>query len=228
MALLLSIETSTKNCSVALSKEGTILSLKEENNGGYSHAEQLHVFIEEILQEHHLKVNNLDAIAVGKGPGSYTGLRIGVSTAKGLAYAANIPLIAIDTLKALAKKAPVTSQDLIVPMIDARRLEVYTAIYNANLGEVQKVNALIVEPTSFEAELQSKNLYFLGDGAEKCKEIIQHPNANFIDNIFPSAKEIATLAEEKYQQQLFEDVAYFEPFYLKDFIVTPQKKKVFK
>lgn len=228
MALLLSIETSTKNCSVALSKEGAILSLKEENNGGYSHAEQLHVFIEEILQEHHLKVNNLDAIAVGKGPGSYTGLRIGVSTAKGLAYAANIPLIAIDTLKALAKKAPVTSQDLIVPMIDARRLEVYTAIYNANLEEVQKVNALIVEPTSFETELQSKNLYFLGDGAEKCKEIIQHPNANFIDNTFPSAKEIATLAEEKYKQQLFEDVAYFEPFYLKDFVVTPQKKKVFK
>jgi len=226
MALLLNIETSTKNCSVGLSKDGVLVAYKEENNGGYSHAEKLHVFIEELLKEKNLTITDLDGIAVGKGPGSYTGLRIGVSTAKGLAYAGNIPLIAVDTLKVLAKSLHIDKEQLVVPMIDARRLEVYTAIYNSNLEEILPVEAKIIDESSFHNELETCKVYFLGDGAHKCKEIILHENANFIDDKFPSVKEMAQLSEKKYQNKQFEDVAYFEPFYLKDFVVTPSKKKI--
>lgn len=224
MALILSIETSTKNCSVGLAKDGVCIALKEENKGDYSHAEKLHIFIEEILKTKNIAVKDLDAIAVGKGPGSYTGLRIGVSAAKGLAYAINKPLIAIDTLKSLAKTIS-TEQGLIVPMIDARRLEVYSAIFNKDYEYLRNAEAEIIDESSYQTLLNEQPFYFLGDGAFKCKEIIKHKNAYFIDDKFPSAKEMAFLAEEKYQQNLFEDTAYFEPFYLKDFMVTPQKKK---
>ena len=224
MALILNIETSTKNCSVSLAKDSVCIYLKEENKGDYSHAEKLHVFIEEALKSKNLKAKDLDAIAVGKGPGSYTGLRIGVSTAKGLAYAINKPLIAIDTLKALAKNIQV-EQGLIVPMIDARRLEVYSAIFNHNYEYTRDTEAEIINETSYADLLKTQSIFFLGDGAFKCKDIINHKNANFIDDKFPSAKEMAFLAEEKYQEKHFEDTAYFEPFYLKDFMVTPQKNK---
>ncbi|NIJ44253.1 tRNA threonylcarbamoyladenosine biosynthesis protein TsaB [Wenyingzhuangia heitensis] len=224
MAFILNIETSTKNCSVGLSKDGICIALKEENNGDYSHAEKLHVFIEELLKEQNLKIANLDAIAVGKGPGSYTGLRIGVSTAKGLAYAANLPLIAVDTLKCLAKTITI-EHGVVVPMIDARRLEVYSAIYNTNYQKTRAVEAQIIDENSFQEILNDQPVYFLGDGAEKCKEIIIHDNANFIASKFPSAKEMSQLSENQFNNNLFEDTAYFEPFYLKDFIVTPQKKK---
>ncbi|MDO6802434.1 tRNA (adenosine(37)-N6)-threonylcarbamoyltransferase complex dimerization subunit type 1 TsaB [Wenyingzhuangia sp. 1_MG-2023] len=224
MALILNIETSTKNCSVSIAKEGTCIALKEENNGNYSHAEKLHVFIEDILKEQQLKISDLDAIAVGKGPGSYTGLRIGVSTAKGLAYAADIPLIAIDTLKALAKSITI-EKGLIVPMIDARRLEVYSAIFDANFDLVRDVEAQIIDETSFKTYFDAnQTLYFLGDGAAKCKSILTNSNTVFIDDHFPSTQEMCALAELKFKDKAFEDTAYFEPFYLKDFMVTPSKK----
>lgn len=223
MATILNIETSTKNCSVSLSKDGNCISIREENDGNYSHAEKLHVFIEEILKEQELQISDLDAVAVGKGPGSYTGLRIGVSTAKGLAYAADIPLIAIDTLKSLAKTITV-DDGLLVPMIDARRLEVYSAIFDVDYNLTREVAAEIIDETSFQLLLAEQPIYFLGDGAAKCKELIKHANAHFVDDKFPSTKEMCVLAEEKFQNQEFEDVAYFEPFYLKDFLVTPSKK----
>ncbi len=223
MALILNIETSTKNCSVSLSKDGNCISIKEENDGNYSHAEKLHVFIDEILKEQQLKVADLDAIAVGKGPGSYTGLRIGVSTAKGLAYAANLPLISIHTLKTLATSVSVEN-GLLVPMLDARRLEVYSAIFDNEYNFVRDVEAQIIDEHSFKELLDQQTITFLGDGAAKCKDIIQHPNATFIDNKFPSTRQMCVLAEEKFKANDFEDVAYFEPFYLKDFVVTPSKK----
>ena len=224
MALILSIETSTKNCSIGLAKDGICIFLREENKGDYSHAEKLHVFIEEMLKSENLQIKDLDAIAVGKGPGSYTGLRIGVSTAKGLAYALNIPLISIDTLKTLAKNINI-EQGLIVPMIDARRLEVFSAIFSKDYEYTRDVEAEIIDQTSYQTLLQNHSIYFLGDGAFKCIDLIKHKNAKFIDNKFPSAKEMALLAEEKYQKKHFEDTAYFEPFYLKDFMITPAKKK---
>ncbi|ANW94918.1 tRNA threonylcarbamoyladenosine biosynthesis protein TsaB [Wenyingzhuangia fucanilytica] len=225
MALILNIETSTKNCSISLAKDGICLYLKEENNGDYSHAEKLHVFIEDALKSENIKATDLDAIAVGKGPGSYTGLRIGVSTAKGLAYAINKPLISVDTLKALAKSIRI-EQGIIVPMIDARRLEVYSAVFNQNYEYSRNPEAEIIDETSYQNLLNEQSVYFLGDGAAKCKDLIKHKNAVFIDEKFPSAKEMAVLAEEKYQNKSFEDTAYFEPFYLKDFMVTPQKNKL--
>jgi len=225
MALILNIETSTKNCSVSLAKEGVCLVLKEENKGDYSHAEKLHVFIEKLLLEQNLTVADLDAVAVGKGPGSYTGLRIGVSTAKGLAYATGIPLISVDTLQALAKTI-VIKKGLIVPMIDARRLEVYAAIFNKNYEQTRTTEAQIINENSFLNELENHPITFLGDGAAKCTEIITHKNATFIAGKFPSAKEMCALSYEKFNEEIFEDTAYFEPFYLKDFVATPQKKKV--
>jgi len=227
MALILNIETSTKNCSVGLSKDGVCIALKEENNGDYSHAEKLHIFIEEILTEKQLNVSDLDAIAVGKGPGSYTGLRIGVSTAKGLSYAADIPVITIDTLQALAKTIDI-KEGFIVPMIDARRLEVYSAVFDTKYQKTRDIQAEIIDETSYSELLKENIIHFLGDGAHKCKEIIIHANAIFTDHKFPSAKEMALLAEEKYTNQEFEDVAYFEPFYLKDFVITPSKKKTLR
>ncbi len=224
MALILTIETSTKNCSVGIAKDGQTLAVKEMNNGNYSHAETLHVFIEEILKENNLTTASLDAIAVGKGPGSYTGLRIGVSAAKGLCYALNIPLISIDTLAILATSIAI-KDGVIVPMLDARRLEVYAAIFSKEGTPIREVKAEIIDENSFAELLPNQPTYFLGDGAEKCKEIIKHNNAHFIDNKFPSATQMSALAEEKYECKDFEDTAYFEPFYLKDFIVTPQKKK---
>lgn len=223
MALILNLETATKNCSVSLSKDGRCLSIKEENDGNYSHAEKLHVFIDELLKEQQLTVSDLDAIAVGKGPGSYTGLRIGVSTAKGLAYAANLPLISISTLKTLATSVFVKN-GLLVPMLDARRLEVYSAIFDSQYNLVREVEAQIIDEHSFEELLNEQPITFLGDGAAKCKDIIQHPNATFVENKFPSTQEMCVLAEEKFKTKDFEDVAYFEPFYLKDFVVTPSKK----
>ena len=222
---ILNIETATKNCSVSLSIDGELIALKEVNDGGYSHAENLHVFIEEILKENKVKAQELSAIAIGKGPGSYTGLRIGVSSAKGMAYALDIPLISVDTLKSLALSIEV-EDGVVVPMLDARRLEVYTCVFNKNYELVSDTEAKIIDETSFSEELKSQKVYFLGDGAAKCKEIITSENAVFVDGKFPSAKEMVRLSYNKYKESDFEDVAYFEPFYLKDFVVTPAKKKI--
>ncbi len=224
MALILNIETSTKNCSVSIAKEGNLVHYKEINDGNYSHAEKLHPFIMEVLSEAKIDKSSIDAIAVSKGPGSYTGLRIGVSAAKGLCFALNIPLISIDTLKSLATSTKV-DDGYIIPMLDARRMEVYAAIFDSDYNQVREVKAEIIDETSFE-EFQGSNLLLLGDGSAKCKGVLNSANITYLDDKFPSSKEMAFLSYEKYKKNDIEDVAYFEPFYLKDFIVTPQKKKV--
>lgn len=224
MALILNIETSTKNCSVSIAKEGNLVHYKEINDGNYSHAEKLHPFIMEVLSEAKIDQSSIDAIAVSKGPGSYTGLRIGVSAAKGLCFALNVPLISIDTLKSLATSTKV-DDGYIIPMLDARRMEVYAAVFDSNYNQVREIKAEIIDETSFE-EFQGSNLLLLGDGAAKCKEVLNSTNITYLDDKFPSSKEMTFLSYEKYKKNDIEDVAYFEPFYLKDFIVTPQKKKV--
>lgn len=224
MTRILHIETSTKNCSVSISENGTLSHLKELNSGGYSHAEKLHPFIQDCLKEAGLSIKDIDAIAVGKGPGSYTGLRIGVSAAKGLCFANDIPLIAINSLEILSKSCSI-DKGLIAPMIDARRMEVYSAVFDQDHHWIRETEAEIIDENSFIDLLENGPVYFLGDGAEKCQEVITHSNAIFIENAFPSAKEMTSISYEKYEHQDFEDVAYFEPYYLKDFVVTPQKKK---
>ncbi|MGC6284455.1 MAG: tRNA (adenosine(37)-N6)-threonylcarbamoyltransferase complex dimerization subunit type 1 TsaB [Polaribacter sp.] len=224
MAYILNIETSTKNCSVSIANNGEVVAIKELNNGDYSHAEVLHVFIDDILKSNGILSSELDAIAVSKGPGSYTGLRIGVSAAKGLSFAHNIPLISVDTLKVLASSINVTD-GYIAPMIDARRLEVYASVFDCELNLVSPTEAKVIDSDSYQEYLESQKVYFLGDGSEKCKSILTHKNAHFIDNHHPSAKEMAILSYDKFKKEEFEDVAYFEPFYLKDFIVIPEKKR---
>ena len=224
MAIILNIETSTKNCSVSIADSGKIIAIKELNNGNYSHAEVLHPFIENILTEGSISKDKIDAIAVSKGPGSYTGLRIGVSAAKGLSFALSIPLISTDTLTALSFAVSV-DKGIIVPMLDARRMEVYSAIFDKQHQKTREIKAEIIDETSFLAALEQGEVHFLGDGAHKCKEIITHKNAVFIDDMFPSSREMAMLSYHKFKKNDFEDVAYFEPFYLKDFIVIPEKKK---
>ena len=224
MGIILNIETATKNCSVSIADKGNILANKELNNGNYSHAELLHPFIADILKEAQLSSKDIDAVAVSKGPGSYTGLRIGVSAAKGLCFAFDKPLISIDTLTALAH-ATTSSQGYIIPMIDARRMEVYASVFDANYTQVREIKAEIVTEASYLDYLNNGKVTFLGDGAMKCKELITHENAVFLSDYFPSSKEMAGLSYEKYKKNDIEDVAYFEPFYLKDFVVIPEKKK---
>ncbi|MFV8361958.1 tRNA (adenosine(37)-N6)-threonylcarbamoyltransferase complex dimerization subunit type 1 TsaB [Flavobacterium sp. ZT3P35] len=222
MSYILNIETATKNCSVALAKEGKTIFYKEIAEEGYSHAERLHVFIEEIIKEVGITLQDLSAVAVSQGPGSYTGLRIGVSAAKGLCYALNIPLIAIDTLQALASQVTI-SNGLIIPMIDARRMEVYSAVFSPNLEQKREVLAEIITENSFE-NLQ-ETLCFVGDCAEKCKSVLTKENYIFLDEIvYPSAKEMSFLSFEKFKKSDTVDVAYFEPYYLKDFMITTPKK----
>lgn len=230
MALILNLETATTVCSVSLGKDGALLALKELQ-GDYTHAENLTIFIEEVLSQAKITLSQLDAIAVSKGPGSYTGLRIGVSSAKGLCYALNKPLIAINTLQHLSLNLPISivekAEDIVLcPMIDARRMEVYCALYNGNNDCIKSTWAEIVDEHSF-AELFSdsrKLIYFFGDGAAKCKEVLSlKKNALFIENVFPSAKNMVPLSEKAFLNNQFEDVAYFEPFYLKDFVAGKNK-----
>jgi tRNA threonylcarbamoyladenosine biosynthesis protein TsaB len=225
LSFILHIETSTKNCSVSIAKCGELISLKEINNGAYSHAEMLHPLIKEALLDSKLTMSQINAIAVGKGPGSYTGLRIGVSAAKGLCFANDIPLISINSLEILAHSTTI-DKGYIIPMIDARRMEVYSAIYDESYTLIRETKADIIDEHSFYDELQNHTVYFLGDGAEKCKETIVHKNAVFIKNAFPSAKEMTQLSYDKYKENKTEDIAYFEPFYLKNFVATQEKKKI--
>jgi len=224
LSIILNIETTTKNCSVSIAEKGEILSIKELNNGNYSHAEVLHPFILDVLKEANLTSDKIDAVAVSKGPGSYTGLRIGVSAAKGLCFALDKPLISIDTLTSLSFSITI-EEGIIVPMLDARRLEVYASVFNEKHQKIREIKAEIIDENSFCEYLERNKVYFLGDGSQKCKEIITHKNAIFIDAKFPSAQEMAKLSYEKYKISDIENVAYFEPFYLKDFIVIPEKKK---
>lgn len=234
MGLILNIETATKVCSVALAEENTIID-QFDINEDRSHARLLGLSIQKILKNNQLSFKDLDAIAVSKGPGSYTGLRIGVSTAKGLAYGLNIPLIGVNTLKAMAQgivQHPLLSETensiLLCPMLDARRNEVYTAIYNRTITEIQEVTALDLEQNSFNHFLQKQKMIFFGNGADKGKSIIKHTNACFISDFEVTAGNMVKLSNEYLIDQNFEDTAYFEPFYLKDFIATKPKNKVIK
>ncbi len=222
MTYILNLETATKNCSVSISQDGKTILCKEMAELGYSHAEKLHVFIEECLKESKLTFNDLSAIAVSQGPGSYTGLRIGVSAAKGLCFALDLPLIAVDTLQVLASQLSIT-EGIIIPMIDARRMEVYSAIFSSKLDKIREVQAEILSENSFEGI--SETIHFVGDCAEKAKTVLT--NSNFIfheEIIYPSANEMGALSYQKFLQNMLEDVAYFEPYYLKDFMVMVAKK----
>ena len=233
MTKILHIETATQICSVALSENDTIIANKSTDEKN-AHSSVLTVFIEEILKSGNIKPQDLDAVAVSMGPGSYTGLRIGVSTAKGLCYSLDKPLIAVSTLQAMAlgmaqKPNQLNEDALFCPMIDARRMEVYSAIFDERNKQVRKIMAEIIDENSFAGQLQNQQIYFAGDGAEKCKDVLTHnPNARFIDSFFPSAEFMAGIAYKKFKTRTFEDVAYFEPFYLKDFIAGPPKVKGLK
>ena len=224
MAIILAIETSTKNCSVALFKESNLIAHKESDKQEFVHSEQLTIYIQDVIALAKIHLNDIDAIALSKGPGSYTGLRIGTSTAKGLCFALDIPLISISTLQGMAFAMKQNSfADLYCPMIDARRDEVFCALFDNSNNEIRRVQSDIVDATTYIPFLDKKILFF-GNGALKCKEIISHKNAIFIDHdIYPSAKNIGVLSYKKYYKKEFEDTAYFEPYYLKDFIIGKKK-----
>ena len=226
MSCILSIETSTDVCSVAVSEDGACI-YHEEDFSGPNHAERLGTYIDEALSFADSHAIPLDAVAVSCGPGSYTGLRIGVSMAKGICYAINLPLIAIPTLELLCVPVllghELEDDALICPMLDARRMEVYAAIYNRALKPVRDIQADIVNADTYHEWLDSHPVYFFGNGAAKCREAIQHPNAHFIEGIKPMAKNMFPLAEKRIALQQYEDVAYFTPFYLKDFVAKPSK-----
>lgn len=218
MALILNIETATKNCSVSLAKEGKTIICKEIATENFSHAEKLHVFIEAILQEVNLSLKHLNAIAVSQGPGSYTGLRIGVSSVKGLCYALDLPMIAIDTLALLARRIKI-DEGIIIPMIDARRMEVYTSFFDKNYLKIRETKAEIIDESSYN-EIND-TIHLVGDGAIKFKETLTDTKFVFHDEVvYPSANEMSELSFEKYKKSDFVDVAYFEPYYLKDFVLN--------
>ncbi len=230
MALILNIESSTSVCSVCLAENGKKIAGRETNEQN-AHSKILTVFIEEIFKEKNIKVKDIDAVAVSKGPGSYTGLRIGVSVAKGIAYGAGIPLISVNTLQNMALGAKnvlnLKKEDLLSPMIDARRMEVYSQLFDAEINPVNEITAKIIDEQSFSEELNKHKIFFFGDGAEKCKETVRHKNAFFIENLYPSADYMIYFSEKAFGEQNFEDVAYFEPFYLKNFIATIPKKNIY-
>ena len=224
--MILSLETSTPTCSVALHQEGQLIA-STDLHVEKSHSEKLTLVIQKLLVHAGITPAELTAVAVSAGPGSYTGLRIGTSSAKGLCFSLDIPLIAIDTLTAMAagvqKYLP---SDILCPMIDARRMEVYCQLVSENLAVVQETEAKIIDSSSFEDILSSRKIVFFGNGAHKCKEAIQSENATFIDEVHPSAVHIGALASLAYDQGKFEDVAYFEPHYLKEFQAIKPKKLI--
>ena len=224
MARILLIETSTAKLSVALEEDG-IVKASRSCEEARQQASLTAPYVKEVLDAQGIKVKDCDAICIGKGPGSYTGLRVGVSTAKGLAFGANKPLIAIGTLDILAAAAP-GEASFIVPMIDARRMEVYTAVFSPEGKQITPVEAKVVDATSFSPYLDQGPVLFIGDGALKCREVITHPNARFLQ-AWPEAAAMAQLAEQAYKEKRFEDMAYFEPFYLKDFVATVSRKNLF-
>lgn len=233
MGLILCLETATEVCSVALALDGNLLKIKESDSSNV-HSSKLTLFIEEIVNSSNFTLSGLDAIAVSMGPGSYTGIRIGVSAAKGLCYALDKPLIAIPTLQSMAQgmknylsgiRHPASGVSLLCPMIDARRMEVYSAIYDDGLNTVREISAQIIDRTTFMEYLASSMVIFGGNGASKCKPFLDHfLNAVFIENFVASSRFMAPLAEYRFTRKQFENIAYFEPFYLKDFV--PGKPKV--
>lgn len=223
MARILSLETASTNCSVSIYDGEVLLALREDPSPSYTHGELLHVFMDEALQEAGLQWADLEAVAVSKGPGSYTGLRIGVASAKGLCFALGIPLIAVETLKSMAFQFKDTAGGVIIPMLDARRMEAYVAVYDAKYNQIGPTRAEIISADSFSKWTEKGPVHLLGNGAEKCRAVLTHPHFHFHTELFPGSREIGLLAADRFEKGLFEDVAYFEPFYLKDFIL--QKKK---
>jgi len=226
---ILNIETSTKACSVALSENGNFITVKEAVDMDYSHAEKLNLFIGEVMKSSGLKFSQLSAVSVSKGPGSFTGLRIGVSTAKGLAYALAIPLISIETLKSMAvgflSENVCQADELLVPMIDARRKEVYMQILDAGLNPKTKTEAKVIDSNSFEALYTDKKIHLFGDGVDKFAEEFNLNNRIAVhEGFYPSAQFMTGLSFQKFSAKSFEDVAYFEPYYLKDFIAIKPRK----
>lgn len=230
MATILNIETSTEVCSVALTSEGQVLE-HHENYDGQTHATLLNAYVKDALDYVRTRELKLDAVAVSMGPGSYTGLRIGLSEAKGLAFGLDVPLIGVNTLQLLVVSAMFNNffddDDLVyVPMIDARRMEVYTAAYNAALEAVVEPQAMILDENSFAQVLKDHKVVFMGNGSTKARDVIRHPNAMFVDGIKPVALEMMALAEKAFRESKFVDVAYSTPLYLKEFQATTPKKKV--
>lgn len=230
MTKILCIETGTTVCSVALGDENGLLGVRDLSDPK-AHSTKLPILIDEVLKESGIVVTQIDAVAVSKGPGSYTGLRIGVSMAKGICYSANIPLIAVGSLRAmavglLAQNYDLPENTLLSPMIDARRMEVYTAIYDLEANPKSEVEAKIVSEHSYDDLLKEHSVIFFGNGAAKCKPVISNQNAIFIDDFLPSARFMLPLALNAYRHEEFEDTAYFEPFYLKDFVATTPKNKI--
>ena len=231
MALILCLETSSKNCSVSISKNGSTLFFKDYYDDNYCHGEKLHSLIENILIENNFKISSFDAFAYSSGPGSYTGLRIGAASVKGFAFALNKPVIAVSTMKSLVCKAIAknnifhNNKDFFCPVLDSRQGEVYTALYDCNYKEYLKPFACSVASFSFNKYLKN-SVYFFGPGIYKLKSIIDHRNAIFLNNDYPSASSLSEIAYSKYQNEDFENIAYFEPDYLKNFIPTKSKKKL--
>ncbi len=221
--MILNLETATTNCSVGLASDGEPLAIKEHSTPRYSHSEQLHVFIQDVLRQANVNLYQLDAIAVSKGPGSYTGLRIGVSAAKGLCFALDIPLIAIGTLESMAHQAVSKNVDFVIPVLDARRMEVYSEVYDKNLLKVRETRAEIIDSNSFEKYSSQGKVLVVGSGAKKCVEVLEGQNFLFEPAVVPSAEQMSLLSHKSFTNSEFEDVAYFEPFYLKDFIAIKSK-----
>ena len=229
MAALIHIETSTNVCSVALSQDNRIL-WNKENHKEQSHSVLLGKYMDELLNFVRTTGISLDGVVVSCGPGSYTGLRIGVSTAKGLAYGLDLPLLSVNTLQIMAnhvvKKIYVDDNTRLCPMIDARRMEVYTSFYDKNLHLVRDIQAEIIDENSYSDLLKERRIVCFGNGAGKCKAVLNHPNIEFIDNISPLAKDMIELAGKAFLNREFQDIAYFEPFYLKEFVATTPRNKV--
>ena len=237
MSTILHIESATRVCSVALSKNGQLLVLRETHETDYAHSRLLTVYISEVMEQAGVDLPGLSAVAVSQGPGSYTGLRIGVSAAKGICYGLDIPLIAVDTMEAMTYQcrdylrsqpdfvSPESLEAYYCPMIDARRMEVYHALYNHRMECRQPVRAAIIEQDTFRSLLEEHKVLFFGDGAAKCQSLINSPNALFLKDVLPSAKGMLIPAQRKFDERTFEDTAYFEPFYLKDFVAGKPRVK---
>lgn len=232
MVTILCMETGSTTCSVALGSESGIIGVREVSDAN-THASNLPVLIEELKQEAGIDLEDIDAIAVSMGPGSYTGLRIGVSLAKGMCYALHKPLIAVGSLEAMVNgvgeyinMADINSHAMLSPMIDARRMEVYTQLFDKQGLKLSEVKALVVEPDTFIHLLEENTVVFFGSGASKCKQVIGNSGAIFVEHFKPSARYLLPLALKKFRDESFEDIAYFEPYYLKDFVPTKPKKKI--
>jgi tRNA threonylcarbamoyladenosine biosynthesis protein TsaB len=224
VSIILHIETATKNCSVALSESGKMIALKEHYAQNFSHSEQLHGFIQDVMGEAQMSMSSIDAVAVSKGPGSFTGLRIGVAAAKGICFALDLPLIGVNSLQILAEKYNETIEALLFPMFDARRMEVYVMVLNEKGEVVKPTFTEIISLDSFNELSKEVPWVFIGEGAEKCKALLDAPHIKYHSEIqYPSASEMVALAWHAFQFKDFEDVAYFEPFYLKDFYTTAKK-----